>query len=75
MTHKVNVGGNQGRGDPEAGRDAPHSTWIADLDYDEPETQDLELDPLPQWVRVALACGVGLAAVGVVSLIVSCVSN
>lgn len=73
MTHRINLDGNQGRGDPVVGQDPPPSTWIADLDYDEPETADLGLAPLSHVERAALRIGIVLFGFGMLALLISCI--
>lgn len=83
MTHRINLDGRQGRGDPEVGHDAsrPHSVWgdlatgaglLADDDYTEPETKDLGLPPITRTERLLVWLCIALGAAGIGSLVVSC---
>lgn len=83
MTRRIDMGGRQGRGDPEAGRDAsrPHSVWgdlatgaglLADEDYTEPETKDLGLPPATRTERLLVWLCIALGVAGIGSLVVSC---
>lgn len=82
MARKIDMGGSQGRGDPEVGHtDRPHSVWgdlatgaglLADYDYSEPETKDLGLPPATRTERLLVWLCIALCMAGVVSLVVSC---
>jgi len=75
LKRRINLGGQQGRGNPEIGRDQPPSTWIADFGYDEPETRDLGLEPLTHGERALLRVFLVLAALAMVALAVSCIQE
>lgn len=82
MTHRINIGGRQGRGDPEVGHtDRQHSVWgdlatgaglLADDDYSEPETKDLGLAPITRTERLLVWLCIALGAAGIGSIVVSC---
>ena len=87
MTHRIDMGGRQGRGDPEVGHeDRPHSVWgdlatgaglLAPDSYSEPETTDLQLGPMTQgehlakWLLVALVACIAMACAVVVATLPS----
>ena len=86
MTHRINLDGRQGRGNPAVGHDTterPHSVWgdlatgaglLADDDYSEPETKDLGLAPMTRGERLVIWLCIALGVAGIGSLVVSCVA-
>lgn len=72
MTRKIDVGGNQGRGNPPAGRP---SQFMAHLDYTEPETAELKLAPPSHAERALIRVAFVLSALAMVALVVSCLDG
>ena len=72
MTNEIDVGGNQCRGNPRAGRP---SQFLADPEHTEPETADLGLAPMTHAEHTLLRIGYVLSGLAAIALIVSCIDG